>query len=487
MKGRVCLVGAGCGSADLLTLRGKDRLAHCGCVVYDDLIDPAILNFAPVEAERIYVGKRNGRHSTPQTEINAKLIELARAGKVVVRLKGGDPFVFGRGGEEALALLQAGIPFEVVPGISSAVAIPAGAGIPVTHRGLSRSFHVITGHTADTPDGLPADLPHLAKSGGTLVFLMGLSHLPQIARKLVEYGRSPNTPAAVISGGNSPNPAAVRGTLADIAQKAAQVLPPAVIVVGQVAALDLSPTAPAPLGGVRVGLTGTPAVTDKLTSRLQELGASVQIISPLSVREAAPSPILSALRGDRPKWVVLTSPNGVDVFFRHLRALAIDLRSLSACRFAVIGPATQKALAHHGILADLCPSEHTSAGLAAVLVANARPGEDIFLLRSARGAPILRTLPEQAGLSVREVTLYNTLPMPGQAPERPDYLVFCSAGGVREFFRQFDQLPEGTVPVCIGDVTRSALAAHTDRPALLAEDTRTEDLIQAILTHHRAE
>ncbi len=484
MTGRVYLVGAGCGSADLLTLRGRARLEHCDCVVYDDLIDPAILDFAPAGAQRVYMGKRSGRHSAPQSGINAKLVELARAGKVVVRLKGGDPFVFGRGGEEALALRQAGIPFEVVPGISSAVAIPAGAGIPVTHRGLSRSFHVITGHTADTPDGLPADLPHLAQSGGTLVFLMGLSRLELIARRLVEHGRPPDTPAAVISGGNSPHPAAVRGTLADIAQKAAEVLPPAVIVVGDVAALDLSSTIPAPLAGVRVGLTGTPSVTDKLTARLQELGASVQSVTPLSVAEAAPSPALRELCRAEKKWIVLTSPNGVDIFFRHLHSLGIDLRSFSPCRFAAIGPATQKALARHGFLADLCPNEHTSKALAQALVQTAAPEEALWLLRSAKGAPILRTLPEQAGFSVREVTLYDTVPMPAPIPERLDCLVFCSAGGVTEFFRQQGALPPNTVPVCIGPVTAAALRSFTARPALIARDAGVEYVVEAVLAHY---
>ena len=364
MNGRVYLVGAGCGSADLITLRGKTCLERCDAVVYDDLIDPALLNFAPDHAQRIYMGKRSGKHSAPQAEISAKLVELAAQGKVVVRLKGGDPFVFGRGGEELLALNQAGIPFDTVPGISSSIAIPAWAGIPVTHRGLSRSFHVITGHTADTEDSLPADLPHLARCGGTLIFLMGLSRLSTIAAKLVEYGRSPDTPAAVISGGNSPNPATVRGTLANIAEQAAGVLPPAVIVVGDVAALDLSATIPAPLSGVRVGLTGTTSVTERLGTQLRALGAAIDIVQQSTVVPLPPATELRELCSPAPKWVVLTSPNGVEVLFRQLSALSIDLRKLHACRFAVIGSATGRALAHRGIIPDLCPDEHNSAALA---------------------------------------------------------------------------------------------------------------------------
>lgn len=487
MSGWVYLVGAGCGRADLITLRGKQYLERCDAVVYDDLIDPALLDFAPAGADRIYMGKRSGRHSAPQAEISAKLVELAGQGKVVVRLKGGDPFVFGRGGEEIQALKQADIPFEEVPGISSAIAIPAGAGIPVTHRGMSRSFHVITGHTADTPDGLPADLPHLAKCAGTLIFLMGLSHLKLIARRLMECGRSPDTPAAVISGGNSPNPAAVRGTLSDIAEKAAAVQPPAVIVVGGVADLDLSSTLSAPLAEVRVGVTGTPSVTDKLTAGLRALGAEVFPVAPTAVQEYPPSPVLYELCTDAPKWVVLTSPNGVEVLFRQLSALQIDLRRLHACRFAVIGPATRNALAAHGILADLCPDQHTSQALAQALIQTAYLNEELFLLRSQKGAKILSDLPKRSGFSVRDIALYDTVPdfcsIP-ISPDRLDYVTFCSPGGVEEFFRQHKWLPETVIPVCIGSVTAAKLQEHFAGTYLLAQHSTTEGIIQCILDHH---
>ena len=237
--GRVALVGAGCGRADLITVRGLRLLQQCRAVVYDDLIDTALLDTAPTGAERIYVGKRSGRRSAPQAEINAALIALAQRGGLTVRLKGGDPYVFGRGGEEALALQRAGIPFEVVPGITAAIAVPAEAGIPVTHRGVSRAVHIITAHTQDeTPDfsrwaALAAD--------GTLVFLMGLQRLPQIAAGLLAGGLPPQTPAAVLSGGNAPHPAAVRASLGEItdAARAAGVEAPAVIVVGDVAGMEL--------------------------------------------------------------------------------------------------------------------------------------------------------------------------------------------------------------------------------------------------------
>ena len=238
--GRVDLVGAGCGKADLITVRGLKLLQQCQAVVYDDLIDPALLDAAPETARRIYMGKRSGAHSAPQSEINQTLIDLAREGLRVARLKGGDPYLFGRGGEEMLALKAAGIPCGEVPGIPSAIGIPAEFGIPVTHRGLSRGLHIVTAHTSDTPDGLPADFDHLAKLEGTLVFLMGLSQAERIAQRLMAAGKSPDTPAAVLSGGNSRNPACIRTNLAQLAEAARNVRPPAIILVGEVAAEDLS-------------------------------------------------------------------------------------------------------------------------------------------------------------------------------------------------------------------------------------------------------
>lgn len=241
--GEVWLVGAGCGAADLITVRGLRLIRRCDAIVYDDLIDEALLREAPAHAQRVYMGKRSGHHSAPQAEICAELIRQARLGRMVVRLKGGDPYLFGRGGEEMLALRAAGVPCHEVPGIPSAIGIAAEAGIPVTHRGASRSLHILTGHTADTPDGLPEELDRLAQTGGTLVILMGLAQLERIAQRLMAAGKPAETPAAVLSGGNSKNPACVRGTLGAIAQavRAQQVQPPAIIVIGEVAAMELNP------------------------------------------------------------------------------------------------------------------------------------------------------------------------------------------------------------------------------------------------------
>lgn len=477
--GEVYLVGAGCGRADLITVRGLRLLERCGAVVYDDLIDPALLECVPAEARKIYMGKRSGRCSVPQEEITAALIALAREGRTVVRLKGGDPFVFGRGGEEMLALKEAGIPCEEVPGISSAIAIPAAAGIPVTHRGLSRSFHVITGHTADTPDSLPRNLERLAELEGTLVFLMGLGRLASIARRLMEGGRRGDTPAAVLSGGNAPHPAAVRGTLETIAQKAAGVRPPAVLVVGETAGLDLSPTVFHPLAGVRVGITGTEQVAGRLKDTLEELGAfCLRLERPGVERLEWP---LSVLDGG-PKWLVFTSRNGVEAFFRRLREARRDVRTLNRCAFGVIGRGTGTALERHGILPDLCPGEQTSRGLAQALSKAARPGEELVLLRSEQGSEELPRLLEAAGFPVRDVATYRVTEGEGLgALPTLDCLTFASAGGVERFLARYGAVPNGCPCVCIGEVTAAALEGRTSGPVAVARDISVEGLAGAVL------
>lgn len=491
MKGRVFLVGAGCGRADLITVRGLSLLQNCDAVVYDDLIAPELLDAVPPGAQRIYMGKRRGRHSARQEVICDTLIALAREGKNVVRLKGGDPFVFGRGGEEMLALAAAGIPCEEVPGISSAIAIPAMAGIPVTHRGLSRSVHIITAHTAGTGDGLPASFDQLAKLPGTLVFLMGLHQLPRIAQRLLCAGMDGSTPAAVISGHHASSPTAVRGTLADIADRAAALRPPAVIVVGAAAALALTCTLSRPLQGVRVGLTGTAAVTDRLAGSLRARGAEVFLAERSLVKERPLQFDLQALCDRKIHWVVFTSSNGVRIFFQHLRRLSMDLRRLSGCRFAVIGAATAKTLAGCGIQADLCPPVYTSAALTASLLDAVRPGEEILLFRSSLGSrPLFQALSER--FCAQDIPLYDLTSDPciavtakDQIPSA-DYLTFSSASGVELFFAAHSAVPAETVCVCIGEVTAAALRERYGRPFLMAERISAEGITEAILRHRAA-
>lgn len=491
--GKVYLVGAGCGTADLITLRGLRLLQHCDVVIYDDLIDKALLREVPGHAQVIYMGKRQGdKHSASQKDICAKLVQCAQEGKTVVRLKGGDPFVFGRGGEELMALEQAGVPCQVVPGITSALAIPAMAGIPATHRKLSRSVHIVTAHTADTGDGLPEYLDDLARLPGTLVFLMGLSRLEAIAQRLMAAGKPGSTPTAVLSGGNSPHPAAVRGTLADIGEKtrAANVRPPAVIVVGEVAGLDLSSPMAAPLEGVTVGLSGSEPMTKKLSAALEPLGART-FIAQQSVIQELPLPIkLDSLCDGKPRWLVFTSANGVKEFFRRLKSERVDLRRLWPCRFAVIGAATGKALSAQGFRADLCPETYTTAALAQALLDTVPPQEDIVLLRSRLGSEeLFQTL--SASRAVRDIHLYDAVPAPLTEEakgwlERADYLVFTSAGGVKMFLEQQGSVPAQAQCVCIGEVTAAALARNWEGIPILAQSTSVEGIAAAILSDHTA-
>ncbi len=504
--GMVFLVGAGCGPADLITVRGLRLLEQCDAVVYDDLIDRELLLAVPERARRIYMGKRQGRHGASQEEICETLIRLAREGLRVVRLKGGDPYVFGRGGEEMQALETAGIFCEQVPGITSAVAIPAEAGIPVTHRGMSRSFHVITGHTAQGKEGLPEDLEKLAGLNGTLVFLMGLSRLDAIARGLMEAGKSPGTPAAVLCGGCAPSRQAVRGTLENIGEmvRRAEINPPAVIVVGDTAGLNLLAERVLPLSGVQVGLVGTLAVTEKLKGLLENAGARVRTVLRSQVEALPLSMDLPGLCDGSRQWLVFTSANGVRVFFDALREQKLDLRRLAACRFAVIGPATGDALSERGILPDLCPGTYTSAALADALAERMETeGEngEAVLLRSRKGAKILPETLRAKGFAVRDVPIYDVraiLPEKGgpvleeaESLRNLDYLLFSSAGGVEQFFAQYGAVPEGTVCACIGEVTAGRLRArlkmhsrqqvHCTGKILTAREATAQALAEAVI------
>lgn len=482
--GRVYLVGAGCGGKEWMTLQGLELLGSCDAVVYDALIDPALLDEAP-RAEYYPAGKRCGHHATPQNEINALLVRLARAGKTVVRLKGGDPFVFGRGGEEILALQEAGVPYAEVPGISSAIAIPAAAGIPVTHREVSRSFHVITGHTNASGDVLPESLETLAALQGTLVFLMGLTGLPGIARRLIDAGKAPDTPAAVVSGGNAPHRATVRGTLADIAQKAreAGVQAPAITVVGAVAALDMTPTVRRPLDSVRVGLVGTPVFLEKLEKSFHALGAATVRTMAAQVRRLPLDFLPEELCAGHGRWVVLTSANGVRCFFQWLQEARIDLRRLGGCKFAVIGKATGSALERHGILADLCPETATGAALAQALCQTVGGGEEVLLFRSASSDGALARILEDHQIPVRDFDLYDAVFSPVESPEFADYLIFASAGGVKAYFQQYGALPKGAAAVCIGPVSAAALEARSSAPFLTAPEISAEGIVRCVLDH----
>lgn len=471
MNGHVYLIGAGCGDFDLITLRGRELLSHCDTVVYDALIDERLLQFAP-DAEKICVGKRAGQHSAAQSEINAILIQKAAEGKAVVRLKGGDPFVFGRGGEEILALQAAGIPYSTVPGISSCIAVPELAGIPVTHRMQSRSFHVITGHTADGE----RDFAKYAALDGTLIFLMGLRALPQITSDLMRSGMPCDTPTAVISEGGTSRQQTVRGTLSDITEKASELPPPAIIVIGETAAFDLSPTYREPLGGVSVTVTGTAVFAERVQTVLRQSGADVYAMPHLQIVRTDEIPPLSGYA-----CIVLTSRNGAEIFIEHLHKTRTDFRSLAGIRFAVIGSGTASVLEQHGIYPDIMPGIFTSEALAETIAAQITG--KVLLLRAEQGSPALAEILAVHNIPFDDVRIYDTVPSDIPPCEiTTDFLVFGSASGVRQFFAQGFTVSFHTNIICIGEKTASALDGI---PAITAQPHTAEGIAAAIMDAQR--
>lgn len=480
--GSVTLVGAGCGKADLITVKGLRLLQQCDAVVYDDLIDLALLDSVPETADRIYMGKRSGHHSAPQEEINQTLVALAKQGKKVVRLKGGDPYLFGRGGEEMQALLKEGIPCQEVPGIPSAIGIAAEAGIPVTHRGASRGLHIVTAHTTDTEDGLPEDFDALAQLSGTLVFLMGLRQLPKIVKRLLAAGKSGDTPAAVLSGGNSKNPARVREKLSEIeaAAEKAGVSSPAIIVIGEVAALDFHAKDQLE-EHVKIGITGTEEIARKQQKLFEEQGAETVWLCRSCIKEREVS-FESCFDLESPKWIVFTSANGVKTFFHQAEKQQIDFLKMKHLKYAVIGSATGKALEQYGVHADLCPEIFTSKDLANALVSVVKPEEEILLFRSSIGSPELAEIPTKAGLQVQDIPIYDLQAVYTEKVvlEDMDYLTFSSASGVRLFFEQYPSITEKVQCVCIGEVTAKEFQKYSEKPVLLAKEISVEGIWKTI-------
>lgn len=476
--GSVTLVGAGCGP-DLITLKGLMALRRADTVVYDDLIDRDLLDEAPAASNRIYVGKRYGEHSKKQPEINEILIREAKKGRRVVRLKGGDSFVFGRGGEEYLALRKAGVPCAVIPGISSAIAVPEEAGIPVTHRKVARSFTVVTGHTAD---GSGENFEALAGLKGTLIFLMPVHSLSFITDSLIRYGRDPDTPAAVISRGYMPDEKRIDGTLADIAVKAADAPTPAILVVGETAAFSMISKCGGPLEGVRVTVTGTRSFVHRVREQLEESGARA---FPFPTVRIVPHEerIPEALSGYG--WLVFTSSNGVEIFFDFMKNRKQDIRSLSDLRFAVIGKGTARTLLAHGIRADLVPGEFTAEALGDALATEmglAGDNSRVLILRAQNGSPLLTDALLKAGISFDDVKIYETVSTaPPEEVPGSGYIVFGSAGGVRAFFSM--GYASDAMPVCIGRQTAKELRMHTDGAFLIAKKFEAEGIVQTIAEH----
>lgn len=501
--GMVYLVGAGPGDPGLLTRRGQWVLSCAGVLVYDRLASWELLSLAPKNCERIYVGKTAGQHSMKQEEINRLLVEKAREGRPVVRLKGGDPFVFGRGGEEIQELSKAGIPYEVIPGVTSAIAALADAGIPVTHRKLAQSFHVITGHTAypaetahspGPEDTLPDGFPLYAKLSGTLIFLMGLSNLETIAERLIGNGKAPDTPAAVVCGGTLPGMRCVRAELSKLPEEArkAGVSSPGIIVVGETAALRFCRESTLPLSGVSVGVTGTDELALRLSERLCSLGARTLRAARSDVIRLHEDMLLDAAAGlSGYDWIVFTSRNAVRIFFEALRQQRIDHRALAHLKFAVAGRGTGEFLESLGFFADYMPESYTTEALAKGLCTVAGKGECLLLPRARQGSKHLPERLRAAGLNVTDLAVYDI--ETEQAPLSElfglDYVTFGSASGVRGFFAEDTEkkreLFSAAVPVCIGEATAAALKEYGIGRAVVARDYTADGIAKAIVEERR--
>jgi uroporphyrinogen III methyltransferase / synthase len=478
----VYLVGAGPGDPGLITVRGAEVLARADVVVYDRLSVASLLDVAPPGAERISVGKAPGQASRPQADINALLVERGKAGGEVVRLKGGDPFVFARGGEEAAALLTAGVPFEVVPGITSAVAVPAYAGLPVTYRGLASSFTIVTGQEGEA--GIPVDWEAVARVGGTVAVLMGVAKREEIARRLMAGGLPPETPVAAVTWGTRPEQRTVRTTLGRLAATAIE--SPAVLVVGAVATLELPWYESRPLFGKRIVVTRAREQASGLVERLHELGAATVELPVIEIAEPADGG--AALRdaagrvGDY-DWVAFTSANAVVRFFAALASVGGDTRALGGRRVAAIGPGTAEALARAGVRADLVPERFVAESLLDAFPAG--PGR-VLLPRAAVARDALPAGLAERGYGVDVVEAYRTV-VGRPAPEalaavgRADAVTFTSSSTVTNYLAVAGDLPVPPVVACIGPITADTARAAGLPVAVVATEHTIDGLVDALV------
>ena len=497
-KAKVYLVGAGPGDPKLISVKGQECIAKADCLVYDRLVDKRLLAHARPDAEMFYVGKASSKHTLGQEEINALLVAKAREGKTVVRLKGGDPFVFGRGGEEALELAEAGIPFEVVPGITSAVAVPAYAGIPVTHRGIAASFAVITGH--EDPGKYESSLrwDKLAEGADTLVFLMGVENLPHITAKLIGHGRAPSTPAAVIRWGTRAEQEVLVTTLdraaADVSARGLK--PPAIFLVGEVVNLrqKLAWFDNRPLSGKTVLVTRALEQASALTAALEELGAecievpAIKIVPPESF--AALDDAIARLTSY--DWLIFTSVNGVDHFFTRLHQAGLDTRAFGGRKVAAVGAATADRLRQQGIIADLVPAEFRAEGILAAMAGRIAPGMRVLIPRAAVARDLLPKKLREMGVAVDVAAAYRTVTADSDgaalaarlAAGGIDLITFTSSSTVTNLLKLLG--PDGPALVirakvaCIGPVTARTCLEKGIRPDVIAEKSTIDGLVDAI-------
>ena len=484
---KIYLVGAGPGDAGLLTVKALDLIRRADVIIYDRLADESILNYASPNAILIYVGKSSGNHSMTQDEINALLIEHAVEDKLIVRLKGGDPFVFGRGGEEALTLVEHKIPFEIVPGVSSAIAVPAYAGIPVTHRGLATSFAVVTGHEMnDEHSNIRWD--KLATAVDTLIFLMGVANLGRITQRLISNGRDPNTPAAIIRCGTRINQ---RTLITTVERAAADVereglTAPAIFIVGNVVKLRdrLQWFETRPLFGQKVVVTRARAQASALSGKLTELGAqcievpTIEIVEPTDRYQSLDRALEVASSFD---IIIFTSVNGVEKFFDRLLDKGIDIRSIRA-KIAAIGSATEAALRNHALAADYVPGEFRAEALIKLLRDKVN-GKRILIARAEEARSILPIELRRMGATVEVVAAYRTVSAVDRTiDDGVDWITFTSSSTVKNFVKSFGaEMLSRAKTAAIGPITADTLRSFGIEPTVIANEFTIDGLIKAIV------
>ena len=499
-QGFVYLIGAGPGDPGLFTIKGQRILEKADVVVYDRLIGQEILGYARPDAEMIYVGKASSRHALPQDDINQLLVEKARQGKTVARLKGGDPFVFGRGGEEAQYARQHGISFEVVPGITSAVAVPAYAGIPVTHRDATSSFAVITGHEKPGKQVSSIQWDKIATGIGTLVFLMGVENLESIASNLIQAGRGSDTPVALIRRGTFPDQEVVSGTLGNIVARVKQtgLQPPAIIVVGETVRLrdELRWREKGRLWGARVVVTRARAQASKLLQGIRdEGGEAIEFPAIEIVRQEDLSALHEAfVHLEQYTWIVFTSVNAVDIFFGELMAGEIDIRDLKGIKIGAIGPATAAKLTEKGLKVDLIPEEYRAESIVAGLAQYIGPADRILLPRAQGAREILPVSLRTMGAIVDEVIIYRAeTALPVNAAKLQDlrngnfeYISFTSSSTVTNFVNIIGR--DNVIPInakvrvaCIGPITAATARDHGFTVDIMPDRYTIEALLNAII------
>ena len=486
-SGKVWLVGAGPAEIDLLTIKAKKVIEQADVVVHDALVGRSIVDIIPDSVEKIDVGKRAGRFYMPQEEINALLPSLARQGKKVVRLKGGDPFVFGRGGEEMDALVENGIPFEVVPGVTSAIAVPAYFGIPATHREFASSVHIITGHPKKGEE-LRINYPALKEAGGTLVFLMGILHLHPIVSGLLTAGMEPKTPAAILQQGGSGGQKKISTTLDLLEEEAGkqEILMPAIIIVGEVVRLSekYAWLEKLPLFGKKFLTTRPRERSGELAERLRELGAKVVELPTIEIEGIHPNLRLreEIARLSAYRFLAFTSPAGVEAWMRELFDMGKDARFMSGVSIAAIGSGTAQALRRYGLLADLVPEVYHGKALGALLREKCADGDKVLLARSAIGNPeLVEELKKGKEIEVTDIAVYITKEKDGVGDcpvEEADGVFFTSSSTVRGFGSLFSGMDfSGVRALCIGEMT-ARTAKEYGMQAEIAEEATVEGLVE---------